>query len=266
MKKPIATVLLIIITAIAFFAAGWTVAALWSLVLWAGSFVFVAALPAPLVFVWREFRVRYGFKKVVFAVCVILPSVVLSALFGFAMILFYGWAGIAIDAFCAPVMLALLISAGIWIAAGCRENPPDKSVALVMLAMCGMVIMLGLGGVINNRIFPILWDNSAFTETGRYLISKLAPAAIISLPLGFGAARLMRLYRGEYSVKAPHFMLLAFAPNFAISGFGALNANPNEITRVLLMNSFVMTATIALDTAIIYGVFALIRSKRKTQP
>ncbi|MDE6733072.1 MAG: hypothetical protein K2J77_09385 [Oscillospiraceae bacterium] len=275
MKKIFAIISLIILNALAYFAGAWV--ALISMFdaqsnvgAVVKSVLFLAALPTPLFFVWRFFLLTYGFTKKKFFLCTLLPPVVVTAVFG-VFVLNLGLTGLFISFLCNAVTICLIISTVIWVSVGGRgEKSPNKAAAIVLLGVCGAAILQSLNRLLFSPIGLIISfviKPNISSALARQAVNTLIISAVLFLPIGFGAAKLMKIYKEECSLKPPLFMLFAFAPSLVIAGVRMpfeYNGEPHVIYAEFeaQLDTFILTATIALVSAIIYAAAALIRSKK----
>lgn len=286
MKKTFAIISLIVLNALAFFAgiyAAFNVAIQAPVDLLLGV-LFLAVLPAPLVFAWGYFRDGYGFGRLKFYLCTLLPPFILSTAANIVMLILAftvgsengGWGGLAliglIMANCgATFVLTLAIVLWTTFCELVKSDRARKIWALILLGVCGTVICVRLRGLLgfpySGMISIIYHDEQEFIVT--YLLGILRGAAIWAVPLGFGAAKLMKIYHDEYSLKPPLFMLLAFLPAILISG-GIMLARYSEFKEhfftgfnfMIRLETAVFTVTLAIASAIIYAAAAVIRSRR----
>lgn len=279
MKQKTVTVWLIILNTLAYFAGAW--AAFGSMIddqsiggAVGKSIIFLAVLPAPLVFVWRFFRFTYDFTKMKFFLCTLLPPFIVTVVFGFIM-LSWGLTGLLISFLCNAVILCLIISTVIWVLAGGRgEKSPNKAAAIVLLGVCGALIFWRLFGLLNRpfaAMMGFVYRKEPITAAlvARYIFGKLIPAAVWALPVGYGVSKLMKIYRDEYSLKPPLFMLCAFVPSLIIAGVRMVSEYLGDKEEYFYsfefrapLDTFILTATIALISAIIYAVAAFIRGRK----
>lgn len=286
MKKSLLTVALIVLNTLAFFAgiyAAFNVAIQTPVDLLLGV-LFLAVLPAPLVFVWGYLRDGYGFGRLKFFLCTLLPPFILSTAANIVMLILAltvgsqngGYGGLALIALImancgATFVLTLAIVLWTTFCEFVKSDRARKVWAIVLLGVCGVIICCRLRGLLglsySGMVSIIYHDEREFIVT--YLLGILRGAAIWAVPLGFGAAKLMKIYRDEYSLKPPLFMLLAFLPTILISG-GIILARYSEFKEhfftgfnfMIQLETAIFTVTLALASAIIYAVAALIRSKR----
>lgn len=282
MKKVFATVSLIILNIIAFSAALCSafvamvsiesrVAAI------AASAIFLVAFPFPQVFVWRFFRDRYGFGKKKFFLCTILPSYIITTILGAVLTVLGGPPGLVFLFGCHAATLCLIIGTAVWISVGGRLEKTTrckakKPTALILLGVCGTIICGRLHGLLYvpfAELVPIVRsDKVPFLVS--YMLGILCLYAVLAIPLGFGVSALMSVYRREFSVKAPLFMLCAFAPRLLISGVAtAVRYTGYRETEYHFfhtnfntsLEALIFTAALAIISAIIYAISALIRRK-----
>lgn len=292
MKQKTATVLLIILNALAFSAGIW--AAFGSMGgserFWAAimpSILFLAVLPSPLVFVWRYFRDMYNFRKTKFFICTLVPPHIITAVICAVLVVLMctadstGYGGLVALALLIALLVAqscLMTSAVVWVSLEelfekIKSGLIKKLLALALLAVCGAVIFSGLYVLLNGNLFMQLFGN-VFLKTSveasyiaSYILNTLLQALIPALLIGFGVAALMRVYLEEYSVKAPLFMLCAFLPTLLIAGV-RLALRYSADTKYYfyhsteLFDTLIFTAAIAVTTAAISALTAFIRSRR----
>lgn len=292
MKRTFAIISLIVLNALAFFAGIW--AALSSgesgqsfgAFLWR-SVIYLAAVPAPLALVWGAFRDVYGFRKLNFYLCTLLPPFIISSALNIIMFILAltvgsqngGYGGLAliglIMANCGATFV-LIIAMVLW-TTFCELVKSDRAKkvwAIILLGVCGTIICGRLRGLLewpfSGLVTMIYSDKQEYIVT--FILGIFRAAAVLAIPLGFGAAKLMKIYREEYSLKPPLFMLLAFLPTLLISG-GLMIARFTKFPEFpeywFFYNKFtdqletvIFTVTVALISAIIYAVAALIRSKK----
>lgn len=281
MKTKSATVSLIILNALAFFAGVW--AAFGSM---GGdksvgsaiglSAVFLAAFPFPHAFVWCFFRASYDFPKKKFLLCTLLPPCIVAVALGAAMCFLGGLTGLAFSFALHAATLCLVISTAVWVSVGgALEKTSRKLPAIFLLFICGILIFGRLFGLLNTplaimtstvyRKEPV---TSAYVVA--YVLKKLPLAGILALPIGFGASRLARVYRERYSVKAPLFMLLAFLPTLIIAGirialmyFADKEYYFYRRACTELFDTIILTAAVAVMTAV-FTLIAHISGRRRT--
>lgn len=287
MKNPFITIALIVLNTLAFSAGIW--AAFGSMWYSVGrvdllpSILFLAVLPSPLVFVWRSLRDRYGFTKRKFWLCTILPQYIVSVIAGVILSAIGAAAGgmgsLAVLAFIVVIGAAnigLIVCAWAWVEIGelCERIKSDrvrKVLAIILLIPCGVFICGGLRGLLDSPLSGLV--SVVYTNTKPYVVSYitgiLRAAVILAIPLGFGASALMRIYREEYSLKAPLFVLCAFLPTLLISGGMTAAKYYSDKEHYFHSHGFtesldtlLFTAAIAVMSAVIYAVSALIRSRR----
>lgn len=279
MKQRTATAWLIILNVLAYFAGAW--AAFGSMIdaqsigeAVGKSIIFLVVFPAPLVFVWRFFRFTYDFTKKKFFLCTLLPPYIVTLVFGF-IVLSWGLTGLLITFLCNAVTLCLIISTVIWVSVGGRgEKSPNKAAAIVLLVVCGALVFWRLFGLLNSPVaamvgFVYRKEPISAAMVVRYIFRKLVPAAVLALPVGYGVSKLMKIYREEYSLKPPLFMLCAFVPNLLIAGVRVVLEYLGDKEKYFYtfefrapLDTFIMTAALALVSAIIYSVAAFIRSRK----
>lgn len=244
--------------------------------------LFLAVLPAPMVLVWRYFRESYGFTKLKFFLCTLLPPFILSTAANIVMMILAntvgsqngGWGGIAmlglIMANCGATFV-LMFAIVVWTSGELAKSDRAKKVwAIILLGVCGTMICARLRGLLSfpfSRFVVIVYsDRQDYRVT--YILGILRAAAILSIPLGFGVAKLMKIYREKYSLRAPLFILLAFVPSLLISGglFAEYFELPEQYYRFFNftdhLETVIFTATLALVSAIIYMIAAFIRSRK----
>lgn len=273
MKKWIATVLLIILNALAYFAGAWvafiSMSDTQSVV---KSIIFLAALPAPLVFVWRFFLLTYGFTKKKIFLCTLLPPFLVTAVLGAVITFLGGLAGLGVSFVCHAATICIMISTVIWVSVGGRGGKsPNKAAAVVLLGVCGAAILQSLNRLLFSPIglmISFVIKPNISSKVAQQAVRTLIMSAILFLPIGFGAAKLMKIYKEEYSLKPPLFMLCAFAPSLIIAGVRMpfeYNSEPHVIYAEFeaQLDTLILTATIALVSAIIYTAAAFIRSRRQ---
>lgn len=289
MKKTPATVLLIILNALAFFAG--MCAALISdeggdgmgAYLWRSA-IYLAAVPAPLALVWGVFRDVYGFRKLDFYLCTLLPPFIISSALNIIMVVQLqtvgsqngGYAGLALIGLImanSAATFVLTIDIVLWtgLCELVKSDLAKKVWALVLLGVCGTIICGRLRGLLefpfSGLVVTIRSDKMPRIVSDSLEI--LCVSAVPAVPLGFGVAALMRFYRDKYSLKPPLFMLLAFAPTLLISGV-LMAAQYSRIYEFYYffnnytdrLETVIFTLTVVIVSAIIYGISALIRSKR----
>ncbi len=287
MKQKTATVWLVILNTLAFFAGALAAfnsigerlsfnAALWS------SVIFLAALPAPLVFVWRFFRDMYNFRKTKFFLFTLVPPAIVTAVLGSVLIVFAftigstngGYGGLAAFGLLIALLVAqsfLMTGAVVWVSVEelfekIKSDKIRRVLAVVLLIVCGAFLFGRLYGLLGYWGIAIV--HSGYTAAA-YVLSSLFRASIPALLIGFGASALMRVYRKEYSVKAPLFMLCAFLPTLLIAGvrlaliyFRDRKYYHYHAGFTNLLDTFILTAAVAVTTAAISALTALIRSRR----
>lgn len=275
MKQKTATVWLIILNALAYFAGAWAVFGSMTDSKSIGeaiikSILFLVVLPAPLIFVWRFFLFTYDFTKKKFCLCTLLPPIIFAAVVGAVMIFFGGLVGFAASFAYNAATVCLIIGTVIWTLAkgSCR----NRVLAIILLTVCSAIIFWRLYGLLNIP-FPmaIIYRKEPITAAlvARYVFAKLVPAAVLAIPIGFGVSALMKIYREDYSLKPQLFMLCAFAPSLLVAGvrmllkyLGDKELYFYQMEFSALFDTFILTAAVAIVSAIIYAVAALIRSKK----
>lgn len=243
--------------------------------------LFLAVLPAPLVIVWSYFRESYGFTKQKFYLCTLLPPFILSTAANIVMMILAatvgsengGWGGLAmlvlIMANCGATFV-LMFAIVVWTSGELAKSDRAKKVwAIILLGVCGTIICARLRGLLSfpfSGLVVIAYsDRQDYRVT--YILGILRAAAILSIPLGFGVAKLMKIYKEKYSLKPPLFILLAFLPSLLISGglFAGYFELPEQYYRFFKftdhIQTVIFTAALSLVSAIIYAVAAFIRSK-----
>lgn len=288
MGKITATIILVILTTAAFSAGVWAAYGFtWysvGKVDYLPSVLFIAFFPAPLVFVWRSLRDRYDFGKKRFYLCAIVPQYVVSFISSAILLAMGanadGWGGIAVLVFvvmCIAATIGLVVAMVAWLGIGecCERIKSDrvrKALAIIGLAICGVFIFGVLRRLLDLRFLDLI-SVVRYTDQTPHIVSfingTIPKAVILAIPLGFGASALSRVYREEYKLKAPLFILIAFAPTLLISG-GLLAARYYKFPDLdYYLHKFIdpietaiFTATVALASAILSAISAIIRSKR----
>ena len=290
MNKTFATVSLIVLNLIAFVMGIWAAfGSMWYTV--AGvkllpTLLFIAVLPSPLALVWRSFRDNYGFSKAKFYLCTALPPfIALIGVGAWLMVLVNtvgsqngGWGGLALLAMIFAIsggVVGLVVSTTVWttvseVWGNILGDRAKKAIAIIMLIICGTIICGGLRGLVESPIISIVHfrpNERSFIVF--YACNVLADAVIPAIPLGFGAAALMRVYSKEYSLKAPLFLLCAFLPTLLISGGSMLKQYLKDNEKIFYHHEFtvpldmaIITLLIAVIAAVVYAVGAIIRSRR----
>lgn len=289
MKKTPATVLLIIFNAIAFFAG--ICAAFTSgeggdntgAFLWRCA-IYLAAVPAPLALVWSVFRDVYGFRKLNFYLCTLLPPFLISSALNIIMVVQLktvgsqngGYAGLALIGLImanSAATFVLTIDILLWtgLCELVKSDRAKKVWAIVLLGVCGTIICGNLRGLLE---FPfsglvVTVRSGQMPRIVSDSLEILCVSAVPAIPLGFGVAALMRFYREKYSLKPPLFMLLAFSPTLLIAGVLMAAQYSKIYEYYYFFNDFtdrletvIFTLTVVIASAIIYGISALIRSRR----
>lgn len=289
MKKTPATVLLIILNALAFFAGIWAALNFGGLGRGFGTFlwlsvIYLAVVPAPLVFAWSFFRDVYGFSKLEFYLCTLLPPFIISSALNIIMVVQLqtvgsqngGYGGLALIGLImvnSAATLVLTISIVLW-TTFCELVKSDRAKkvwAIVLLGVCGTMICSGLRGLLGLRysgaVAYVYTDEQEFITS--FILGFLRGAAIMAIPLGFGAAKLMKIYREKCSLKPLLFYLLAFAPTLLIAGglmiaryFESPERNFFNYQFLLQIETAIFTPTVAAVSAMIYGISTLIRRKK----
>ncbi len=171
------------------------------------------------------------------------------------------------------VMFIFFIAEVLWLtfAELVKSDRAKKVWAIILLCVCGVIICSTLRGLLSfplSGLVAIVYsDRQDYIVT--YILGILRAAAILSIPPGFGAAKLMKIYKEKYSLKPPLFILLAFLPTLLISG-GLLAVRYSEYPEYYFyklqftnnLETVIFTAALALVSAIIYAVVALIRSRK----
>lgn len=294
MKKALAVIALILLNALAFSAGVWAVFGSWSY--YVGKIdllpgiLFVAALPSPLVFVWHFFRDRFDFDKGKFFLCTLLPPYIVTAAASAIMLTIAGaedngggWGGLAALALalaCHIAKVGLIVSAVVWVTCDelferIRSDRFKKALVIVLLTVCGVFILGKLHGLLDLNPLSRLYVAAVYVIGTKppvvsHITGTLAAAVILAVPIGAGASALMRAFREEYSLKAPVFMLCAFLPTLLISGGMTAARYFNDMERFFYYHEFtdsldalLFTAVIAVMSAIIYAISALIRGRRR---
>lgn len=285
MKQKTETVLLVILNALAFLAGIWA-ALRFTTGVNVNSFnadltlrvLFLAVLPAPLVFVWRYFRDVYSFRKTKFFLCTLVPPYIIAAVICAVLVVFMctegsmngGYGGLAALGLMIALLVAqscLMTSAVAWVSLEelfekIKSDKIKRVLATVLLMICGALIFGGLHGLLRANPFAALYttvDPSA----------SHAASYALSIPIGFGASALMRVYRKEYSVKAPLFMLCSFLPTLLIAGvrlaliyFSDMKYYHYHTGFTDLLDTFIFTSAIAVMTAAVSALTAFIRGRR----
>lgn len=290
MKKTSATVMLIILNALAFSAGSW--AAFGTMMynvtmtdILPGA-LFLAFLPSPLILVWRSLRDGYDFSKRRFLLCTIIPphivtmvaNIVWAALAATVGSENGGWGGLAMIALimvCGAAAAGFTVCVVGWVDLGehferIRSDNVKKALAIILLILCSTVICGGLRGLQN---FPMPWVSYVYLKTTPLIVSyirgTLLWVILPAVPIGFGVSALMRIYRKEYSLKAPLFILCAFFPSLIIAGVRMTLIYYGDKEYYFYrpgftdpLDTLIFTATVAVIAAVICGITALIRSKR----
>lgn len=282
-KTSTATVWLIILNLVGFFAG--VCAALnvmrSSADLLFGA-LFLAVLPAPLVFAWSNFRDGYGLTKRKFYLCTLLPPFILSTAANIVMMILAatvgsengGWGGLAMLGLImanSGATFVLMFAIVVWTADELAKSDRAKKVwAIILLGVCGTMICARLRGLLSfpfsGLVMIVYSDRQDYRVT--YILGILRAVAILSIPLGFGVAKLMKIYKEKYSLKPPLFILLAFLPMLLISGglFVRYFELPEYYHRFFNftdhLETAIFTAALAIISAIIYAVAAFIRSRK----
>lgn len=297
MKPKTATVLLIILNTLAFFAGMW--AAFGSMesgrsigaVLWQGA-IFLAFFSAPIIFVWRYFRDGYGFSRKKFLLCTLLPPSIVTQLLFVILVMWAstlgsdngGYGGLAVLGIMFALLAAafcLIVSVVGWLSieedgfVKIRSATAKKAISIILLTVCGALIFWRLYGLLNGPL-AALYGRVYIVKSGmseyvtRYILKTLIPAGFWALPIGFGASAIMRVYRREYSVKAPLFMILAFLPSLIIAGvrmaliyFGDKEKYFFRNGFIDLLDTFILTAAVAVMTALIAFVSFLLSRRHR---
>lgn len=284
MKKALAVIALIVLNALAFSAGVWAVFGSWSFSVGKidllPSILFIAALPSPLVFVWRFFRDRFDLGKGKFFLCTLLPPYIVTAAVSLIMLTVAaaedsggGWGGLAALALafsCHAAKIGLIIGTVAWVDTcdklRIRSERLKKTLAIVLLTVCGVFILGKLHGLLDlnplsNVYTAVVYVIGTKPPIVSHITGTLAAAVILAVPIGAGASALMRAFRKEYSVKAPVFMICAFLPTLLISGGLTAARYFNDRERYFYYRKFtdsldalLFTALIAVMSAIIYAV------------
>ncbi|MDE6733073.1 MAG: hypothetical protein K2J77_09390 [Oscillospiraceae bacterium] len=289
MKRTFAIISLIVLNALVFFAGicaafssgegGNSIGAF----LWRSA-IYLAAVPAPLALVWGVFRDVYGFRKLNFYLCTLLPPFIISSVLNIVMVVQLGSVGSQNGGYAGLALIALIMANSaatfvltidilLWtmFCELVKSDRAKKVWAIILLGVCGTIIFSRLRGLLE---FPFsgLVVTIRSGEMPRIVsdsLEILCVSAVPAVPLGFGVATLMRFYREKYSLKPPLFMLLAFAPTLLISGVLMAAQYSRIYEYYYFFNNFtdrletvIFTAIVAIVSAIIYAISALIRSKR----
>ena len=277
MKKTLAVLLLVILSLIGYSAAVLlSFGSAWYSVISVGEIggriLFAAALPSPLIFVYRGFRDCYGFtaKKFLFTLCIppyagtIVVSVVLIVIGMFI----GGWGGlgalsIAITWHFATV--GLLIGTIVWITVlnavdRIHSQNVKKIVSLIILTFCCAAAGSGVYRVNDLVSFSMVNNNTVTIVT----------AMITAVPIGIGLTALARFYKREYSLSPPLCMLCIFLPTFLISGGILINSYLNGGEYYKFSNEYYVsrlnligTAAILSVTVVLYAIFSAVRRRRQ---
>lgn len=264
MKKVIATILLIILAAVVLLAGFWeAVSSFLVEPVHGGSIILIVVFPAPLVFVCRFFQNKFGFTKTKFILCTLILPTILLSLSGMSLMV-WGLAGFTLSI---PYYFAVyfyIISTAIWllVKVPCRRKVP----AIILLTVISVLILLNVHNIpqMSARWFWLIDPSIAVRQIFNALINTM----ILMLPLGYGVSALMKIYRDEYSLKPPLFMLCAFAPALIIAGvqmplyYYSDERYSNSLFKSS-RDSFIFTAMVAIFSVIIYAVTEQIRRKRK---
>lgn len=292
MKKTLATVLLIIFTALGFSAGIWAAfGSMWYNVTMTDilpGILFLTFLPSPLILVWRSLRDEYGFSKRRFLLCTVLPPHIVTTAGNIVMAVLAatvgsengGWGGLALIALimvCGAATVGLTVSEVIWVTLGesferIKSDRVKKALAIILLILCSTIICGGLRGLQN---VPMPWVSYVYLKSTPLIVSyvrgTLLSAVLPAVPIGFGASALMRIYRKDYSLKAPLFLLCAFLPTLLI--FGGVAAAQYYRYRekgyyfyhhsfTASIDTLIFTAAVAVVAAVIYAITSLIRGRR----
>lgn len=287
MKQKTATVWLIVLNTLAFSAGVWAAVGSISIenpgVALIPSLLFLAVLPAPLIFVWRFFRDMYNFCKKKFFLYTVLPPAIVTAVLCSVLIVFaftigstnggYGGAAALALVFVSYVAkFFLLMSTVVWVSVEelfeeIKNDKSERMLAVTLLTGCSVFFFRRLYGLLRNGGIVIV--HSAGYTAASYVWSTLLRAGVPALLIGFGASALMRVYRKEYSVKAPLFMLCSFLPTLLIVGVRMLLMYSEKGTLcfynevfIVLLDTLILTAAIAVTTAAFSALTAFIRNRR----
>lgn len=277
MKKPFAVVLLVILSLIGYsaavimsFGSAW-----YSVVSVRGigyRILFAAALPSPLIFVYRVYRDRYGFtaKKFLFTLCIppYAGSIVLSVILIIIGTIAGGWGGlgalsIAITWHFATV--GLLIGTIGWITAldavdRIRRHNIKKIISLIVLTLCSAAVGSGVYRVNDLVAFSVVNNNTV----------NIVTALITAVPISVGLTALVCFYKKEYSLSPPLCMLCIFLPTLLISGATLINSYLNGGEYYRFSNGYYVSslnligaAAILSVTVVLYAVFSVVRRRRQ---
>ena len=189
-----------------------------------------------------------------------------------------GWGGLAILALlfgCGIAVTGLIVGMVVWtIDFDIIENKlgdrAKKVIAIILLIICGTIICGGLRGLVESPLLTVIKIRpDAKSYIIWYVQTTLVDAIIPAIPIGFGAAALMRIYSREYSLKAPLFMLCAFLPTQLIAGGMLVKQYFSDEENYFYHHEFtdpldavIFTALVAVFAAVIYAVTAFIRGRR----
>lgn len=280
MKKPLAVVLLVILSIIGYsIAVILSFGSAWYYVISASNIVsrilFAAALPSPTIFVYRLFRDRYGFttKKFLFVLCMpaYVGSIAVSAVLIVIGMFTGGWGGLGALSIAITwhfATIGLLVCTIVWIAALdaidriCRYNV-KKTVSLIVLTFCTAAVGSGIYRV--NTVFPFVVVYSANVNT-----AAIVTALITAVPISVGLTTLVRFYKKEYSLSLPLCMLCMFLPTLLISVATLADAYFGGGEYYRYLNEFYASSqnligitAIFLITVVLYAVFSAIRQRRR---
>lgn len=288
MNKALATITLIILDALAFSAAVWATFGSSAAGMMGDSselaarILLLAALPFPLIFVYRLFRRKYGFTMRKFLLCSLLPPYIVSITASVILLSplgpeTQGWGGLVMLSVIVAwhlVTLGLMFSAAVWISLDqvfeyIKHYEVRKTFSIILLILCGAAIGNGLHLLLFQNTLPtvsIVIVSNTSAGIGSYITKTLVKAGIEAVPAGIGAAALARFYRNEYSVKPAIFMLCAFLPTFLISG-GLTAAEYFNHKKYFPYHSesfdnLLFAAAILTVTVIIYAVSSAVRRKK----
>lgn len=280
MKKPLAIVLLVILSIIGYsIAVILSFSSAWYSVISAGNIVsrilFAAALPSPTIFVYRLFRDRYGFTMRRFLLALCMPpyagSIILSVVLIVIGMFTGGWGGLGALSIAITwhfATIGLLVCTIVWTVAldavdRIRRYNVKKTVSLIVLTFCTAAV--GSGIYMVNTVFPFVAVYSANVNT-----AAIVTALITAVPISVGLTALVRFYKKEYSLSPPLCMLCMFLPTLLISvatltdahfGGGEYYRYLNEL-YASSQNLIGITA-IFLITVVLYAVFSAIRRRRR---
>lgn len=277
MKKPLAVVLLVVLSLIGYSAAVLlSFGSAWHSVISVGEIgsrlLFAVVLPAPLIFVYRVFRDYYGFTVTKFLLMLCLPpfagtlvlSVILIVIGSFA----GGWSGLGALSIAVTwhfATIGLLVCTIGWITAlnsldRIRRRTVKKAVSVIVLTLCSAAAGSGVYRVNDLVSF---WAVSNDTVT-------VVTALITAVPIGVGLTALVRFYKREYSLSPSLCMLCIFLPSLLISGAALINVYLSGGEYYRLSNEYyasrqnlIGTAAVLLMTVVFYAVFSAVFRRRR---